>query len=244
MRKKPQYCGEKWSDLVPHEGGLKCLTCQNILKDFSKKSFKEIEEIQSSAAKPYCGVYTKQQIRNWGQEKETGLWAFGKNKLTRIAMASSLFLSPHPLRAQAEIKTSSPEINQASRFFEANDLPEAASTSSKPAYSIISGVVRDSASQKPLMGVTVFIEELEIGSITDKHGRFRIELVDSLKISFPLKVGARYVGYESKEIEVKYQSGQELVFELTLGNFIEDFYVVMPSGPKRFWWRIKRTFRR
>ena len=64
--------------------------------------------------------------------------------------------------------------------------------------SILIGTIKDSKSQKPLVGANVFLLETSLGTATLDDGSYQIS-----KISpgvYILK--ATYIGYESKDIEI------------------------------------------
>lgn len=244
MLEKPKYCSEKWSDLVPMEGGSKCLKCQKILKDFTKNSFSEVEEIQSSENGPHCGIYSKSQIKYWNQDKPSGPFSIGKKRITRIAMLSSLLFSLNPMKGSTEMVIPLSESHNGSSLLEKMPIPVAENKVHQDSSIVIEGIVIDSLTKEPLIGVTLYLDALKTGAMTDEQGKFRIIIDDSLKASVPLKLRVRYVGHYPKDFELTNDIEKEWIIELKPDYPpIEVFYIHIPSAPKRFWWRIKRVFR-
>jgi hypothetical protein len=67
----PIPCKEKWSNMTPTEGGRICQSCTKLIVDFRKKTWTEIEKKQSENNNSICGIYSKRQLNNWGQETYT-----------------------------------------------------------------------------------------------------------------------------------------------------------------------------
>ncbi|MFD1553409.1 hypothetical protein DNU06_07005 [Putridiphycobacter roseus] len=65
---KPLPCNERWAKMTPTEGGRTCQSCAKLIVDFRKKSWSGIAEIQEKNNNTICGVYSKKQLKNWGQE--------------------------------------------------------------------------------------------------------------------------------------------------------------------------------
>lgn len=61
---------------------------------------------------------------------------------------------------------------------------------------IISGTVRDNASQELLPGVNVTIKGTQTGTVTDINGRYSIETVRDSTLLFS------FIGYESQEVNI------------------------------------------
>jgi hypothetical protein len=65
---KPKHCGQNWLEMTPSDGGRLCGQCSKVIVDFSKKSWKEIEQLQQQNKNALCGMYHPKQLDNWGQE--------------------------------------------------------------------------------------------------------------------------------------------------------------------------------
>ncbi len=80
-------------------------------------------------------------------------------------------------------------------------------TSLHAAYSgKISGQVKALGSGDPLPGANVYLEGTTLGATTDLNGRFVIPLVPAGQY----KLVVRYIGYESKTLDISVEEGQEL----------------------------------
>ena len=76
----------------------------------------------------------------------------------------------------------------------------------------VKGIVKESGTNKPLVGANVYITGTSLGTATSDEGKYNIANVNPG--TYMLK--ASYIGYESKELEVKVLAGEDLVqnFEL------------------------------
>ncbi len=234
MLKKPKYCGENWLEMEPTEDGRICGSCQKTIVDFSNKSWKEIEAIQSAAEQPLCGMYSKKQLKYWGQEPPKTIpgcksWLLASALLT-VNLPLLEQLNAQPTEAVEQVK-------------------ESASISDTTRSQIVKGLVYDADNEEPLFAANVVINNTEIGVVTDIDGKFELEIPkehwqDSLMIS--------YIGYEDKMIPIASFSEHSLtthqLLRATMTPLTEEhityFYIKTPSKRKRFWQRVKNFFRR
>lgn len=87
------------------------------------------------------------------------------------------------------------------------------------AQSTVSGFVKDTYGEA-LPFATVIAETVDLnGTTTDENGYFELTVS-----SFPVKLTASYVGYDSKTIEVK-NASQSVVFKLKEGNQLDEIVV-------------------
>ena len=91
---KPKYCGQNWLDMKPANGGRICGHCSKLVVDFSKKSWKEIEQIQQQNNNAVCGMYNPKQLDYWGREIPTRKDTFLK-AATVTALTTTLSLSAY-----------------------------------------------------------------------------------------------------------------------------------------------------
>ncbi len=73
-----------------------------------------------------------------------------------------------------------------------------------PLQNEISGVVKDSATGEPLVGVTIKVKGTTTGTVTDAQGRFSLDVPDGAVLE------VSYVGYGSKSIAVDGQSSLDI----------------------------------
>ena len=78
--------------------------------------------------------------------------------------------------------------------------------------SFLIGTIKDSKSQKPLVGANVFLIETSLGTASIDDGSYQISNVSPGV--YILKV--TYIGYESKEIEISIPTGETLSQDLEL----------------------------
>ena len=70
----------------------------------------------------------------------------------------------------------------------------------------VKGVIKDSGTEKPLVGANVFIKETSLGTATIDNGSYKISNVNPG--TYMLK--ATYIGYESKGWRSPYQQMRRL----------------------------------
>lgn len=83
---KPKHCGQNWLDMTPAEGGRICGGCDKLIVDFTKCTWREIEEVQAANNNTVCGMYTDKQLQHWGQQPPA-------NSCSKIAASLALFAS-------------------------------------------------------------------------------------------------------------------------------------------------------
>ncbi len=91
----------------------------------------------------------------------------------------------------------------------------------------ISGKILDSSSNQPLIGASVSVTGTTIGSATSNDGAFSF-IVEKL----PVKISISYIGYETKEVEIKSTNSIEIRLTQVV-NSIEDLVVTGTRGRPR-----------
>lgn len=98
---------------------------------------------------------------------------------------------------------------------------------------IISGKVVDKFDQEVLIGALIQLPSSGTGTLTDEHGRFKIEIKSSKETLI-----INYLGYEEKQIEVSVDTPDVGVIEMTRANTTLD-EVVVSASPNNY----KGTFK-
>ena len=102
---KPQNCNQDWSKMTPAEGGRICGSCEKLIVDFRKKSWKEIETKQSANNNSLCGLYDQKQLDHWGKEVPKS------NSCSKILLYTSMILSMNAATSELQGKTNIPLPN-------------------------------------------------------------------------------------------------------------------------------------
>ena len=76
----------------------------------------------------------------------------------------------------------------------------------------VKGIIKDSGTQKPLVGANVFIKETSLGTATIDNGSYKISNVNPG--TYILK--ATYIGYESKEMDITVSANETFEQDLAL----------------------------
>lgn|GEM_PF-3089358 len=211
-------CHERWEQMTPSERGRLCAKCNTEIVDFRNSTEAEIEHTIATSPVRICGYYAIAQFQKPG------------SRLAAAATAATIALASPTV---AEAAQQSPAVTVTP------DVAPADST-------VIRGIVRDSASRTPLIGVQVMIPNTRIGTITDSHGRFR--LATGRKFDHPITVRADYIGYYSRTIELA--AGDTTDIEFALPQAVVGIVGIvvtgstMPAEPKpSFWQYIGRFIR-
>lgn len=119
-------------------------------------------------------------------------------------------------------------------------LPE----TGKAQQSVLTGVVKDSASGQPIPGATISIPATTIAAYANKDGMFVLQLPKNYSRDF--KLVSSYIGYQSKEIQV---TGDTLTQPIQVNlqpAQIPDTVLVIAGGiqlmviQENWWQRLKR----
>jgi hypothetical protein len=73
----------------------------------------------------------------------------------------------------------------------------------------ITGIVRDNKNSEPLIGITLFVQELQTGTLTNEYGRYTLTLPSAY---YHISITA--LGYEEDEFEIALQ--QDSIIDITL----------------------------
>jgi hypothetical protein len=97
---RPKHYGQNWLEMTPTIGGRVCGQCEKTIVDFSKRKWEEIEALQIQNNYSICGMYSQNQLANWGKESKT-------LSCTKIVSTTSLILalgSTFPTNGQGLVK--------------------------------------------------------------------------------------------------------------------------------------------
>src|SRR5688572_8100373 len=83
---KPKYCEQDWLDMTRTDGGRICGKCSKTIVDFSKMTWSDIQKIQQANNNSVCGMYSPQQLKNWGRQVPT-------NNCSTFTTTSALLVS-------------------------------------------------------------------------------------------------------------------------------------------------------
>lgn len=155
-----------WDKMTGVEGGRYCQACDKVVVDFTHMSDEQLIDFftkKAAGAHP-CGHFRTDQ-------------------LDRVLAA------PQPHKASGFLKLAASFLMAQALFYQ-----EKAFGRTKPQIEItnpaevtnqrqiaLTGVVMDYHSGQPISGLKVYIDSTELFAITDKHGRFSIQVPKSVK---------------------------------------------------------------
>jgi hypothetical protein len=176
---KPLSCNQKWDAMLPQGKGRTCLKCQKHVTDFRSYSWREIEKVHRENPLPVCGLYSQEQLNNWGRETHV---SYHRNfsKLLKYSAAILTFtqLSPFELDAQAK------PISVHEKIADQPGVKKAVSTN--PRRKIISGTVvrlRGDSTQIPIPNVEVILKYkyAKLRTKTDSLGVYKMDITNKSK---------------------------------------------------------------
>lgn len=173
MIPKPQNCNQDWLSMQKAEGGRICGKCQNLMTDFTKMSWSEIERKHTETPGQACGMYSQKQLDHWGREVPSVFSSCSKSAV----ILSSIFTALNFQSAEAKpLDISGEEIYFSPTEWGRDTIP---STSQEVKTDSISGIVFDDGKGLPLAGAIVFFVNSDLKIITNETGRFKFEIPDS-----------------------------------------------------------------
>tara|TARA_B100000929_G_scaffold290585_1_gene284732 strand:- start:17282 stop:18082 length:801 start_codon:yes stop_codon:yes gene_type:complete len=238
-------CNQVWADMPENEKGKLCLKCSNTIIDFRKMTDSEIAETHLFSEEKVCGLYTKEQLAKPKKEEKNikiNNWnSFYFGLFSFLSFSSYSQEKAEPIKTeQTEKKYDLLNNSEKKQFKKKNAI--------KNDSIYISGKLTDNYSQ-PLPYANVIIKGTRTGITSDFDGIYRLNVtkeIDSLK---EITLIYSYVGLETTEITVDYESLQNkenrtIDIEFKQGRIIE--YVVYEKAPfyKRVWNGIKNIFRK
>lgn len=211
---KPLSCNQNWNDMLPHGKGRICLSCGKLVTDFRNKHWRAIEKVQRASPLPVCGLYTEEQLNNWGKEiKISDSINFSKWLKYSAVFLSFTNLFPSQVDAQAKpINTQVKEIDKPGL-----QKPNKA----KPHKRIISGTVvkmQGINSKLPLRNVSVIInhKSVKLQTKTDSLGVFKIDITNKSKfLPDSITLIFSHPDYPAKNLKINKHSIQSLTVVLS-----------------------------
>jgi hypothetical protein len=245
---KPQNCNQDWSKMTPAKGGRICGSCEKLIIDFSKKSWKEIENKQAQNNNSLCGVYSEKQLKHWG--KEVPKSNFCSKNLLYASMILSMNAATNELQGKTNIPLLKSEIIQTN--LQANQFKNQHQPNSDSLITI-TGKIIDEQTGEILLGAMIHIQNTEIGASTDVDGNFMIKNYNiSQHNSEKITLIVDYLGYKTQEITLGEEQMRQrnLIINpkmtvLSIESFSGIAFSVTKQTPwQRFKSRVRRIFRR
>ncbi len=235
---KPAYCAQNWLAMKEVPGGRICSACEKKIVDFTGKSWREIESLQKENNNALCGMYSQRQLDHWGHQAPS----VGMNAKAVAAVSSLLLSIGSPVAAKA---LSHNWIVQTDTVGTPDfAFPLNADTTSCCTY-VFEGVVSDTNGE-PVPFVNVLIQELNVGTVSDFDGVFRLEIQCTPERMATQVIEAQIIGYQQYQIKLGPLAQGTHTLNIQLFQELEAtaFYVTVLKPRQRFWQKITRPFRR
>jgi hypothetical protein len=241
----PKPCTESWDHMTPDTDGRFCLSCQKQVIDFSTWDEERLKRFFREIPGKVCGRLRTDQLKRY--PLATG----GPGLLARMALLSLTGLAATASLAQGQ---SLPERNPVhvtdQRSHDASAASEQAEKGPDSLGVVIRGQVWEAGEGNGVVpGVSIFVKESQIGTITDVQGRFELRL-HQLNPQ-PVVLVISFIGYETVEKTVEWSEGTmidlgrvHLVPDITMlsGEVIIVGGIVPVSPLRRLWWKVKSIF--
>lgn len=216
---KPRYCGQDWTKMTPTEGGRICQACRKRIVNFSKMDWDEIEKIQSENQYSVCGMYSSRQLKEWGVYPQENS---ASKIMALLALAGSLHLGT----------------------VTAQNTPPADSVT---AQVILTGVITSENKEHDtdtLTWAALILQNTTSGTLSDEHGRYRLNITRYLQSSDKPVLVVSEIGYIKKEIPLdpNWKGEVELNISLIPQKILPGTYFYVPRPT--LWQRITRFLKR
>lgn len=219
---KPKYCGQNWLDMKPTDGGRICGQCSKNIVDFSKMTWADIERIQQANNNSVCGMYSPQQLDNWGQQVPT-------NNCSKLAATTALLVS---------LTASSQSFSQTT------------ATTDTIQKTIVHGTITGKTKEGSIdtLGFTnVVLKGTPFGAIADEQGNYQLDLTNHVDtIQNPILVFSM-IGFDRLELKLNNENKGDLKYDVQLSQdnvHIIYFYVTKPTLGQHIKWKFKKWFGR
>lgn len=216
----PQPCSESWAAMTPAAQGRHCAACQKTVVDFTLKTDAEILAYLTKAASGRtcgrtCGRFAAGQL---GRPLQRAAPAAPRPARWRTWLAAAAAVWAVREGVGTEAKAQTPATERRTRYWggpvPAAPLAETKATAVAPEPMVLKGVVRDSATQEGLPGVSVILQNATVGVATAADGTFELRVPDEYRQAGRVELQVRCLGYVSQESIVATSSAQPLVFQL------------------------------
>lgn len=236
-------CNEDWN-LMKHEGnGRFCSHCSKAVIDFTYLTDTEIVKQIEKISGKLCGNLTSEQLNRIIIAKENArTFGFYKILAGLLLIGSSKNLpatNPVTLKTEISIPIHNEELHDNEIEYRENPTDSLSN--------IIQGVVIDSATKEPLIGVIIKLKNTNKAVATDIDGKFKITIPDSL-LSDSLALKISYIGYKTKEFAIdktKFPIINEQFIMSPTGVIIGDVIIIRHNkkemvAKKKKWWPSKK----
>jgi hypothetical protein len=228
-------CKEEWNKMKHQVNGKFCSSCSKTVIDFTTLTDSEIVKLLEKNTGRLCGNLNTDQLNriiSIQENKSTpifykflaGLLLFGSTKNVQSANINS---------NKTEISTSIYKEELLDNEIEYRENPDDSLTK------FIQGIVLDSATKEPLIGVIIKLKNTNKAVATDIEGKFKITILDSL-LSDSLALKISCIGYKTKEFAIDKTKfpiiNEQFIMELTGKIMGEIIYI---KHNKKKWWQGK-----
>jgi hypothetical protein len=198
----PKPCHEDWDAMTPVERGRFCGACQKQVMDFTNMSDSQVAAFfKKKTPGSVCGHFNDEQLgRPMEIPKKRIPWVKYFFQFTLPLFIASLKTNA---QKKGEVMVSKVEIKQ--NGVKPKVAIQGTAAVVVPDIEIAGTVITEDS--KPVALATVMLKGSNVGVTTNTDGRFKINIPSWVKGSATLAVS--YVGYESKEVVVSAQPGQD-----------------------------------
>jgi hypothetical protein len=245
---KLRTCNQLWEEMSPTEGGRICKKCSRTIVDFTDKTNTEIARIHLKNKTGVCGYYRPEQFEKKNDQlKETHFVKFKAILLTMISYLTIIQTTEGKEKNKAfnKYEQISRLHNERELVIGKNDRLNSITKDTVKVNTVtVAGTVKFE-SGGPAPGVAIWIEGTDVGTATDVNGEFALRLTDLPDSVSTLRIIAHFIGYlrVERELSARESSAIEIILDEDYSQF-SDFIIIKIPWYKKFWYEIKRPFRR
>jgi hypothetical protein len=236
----PQPCHEGWQNMLPAEKGRFCKTCQKCVVDFSAYNDTEIVKYLTQNTGKTCGRFSPEQL-NRPLEIEK---PYPTHRYYKFFAGIALFLGLNQF-SYSQITTTTPGLptEQSGDSITSPVLKTPQKRTKKDSLVTFTGLVLDSTTHEPILGVSVHLKGTSFGSSSDWDGSFKFT-VPSHYLNDSSLLLAEIISYKTYQISVSPYQNNPLKIYLSDDNLLIEGDVVVCTKRKSRWIRFKRSIAR
>lgn len=252
---KLSRCNQYWDEMTPIEGGRLCTDCNRCIVDFRDKTPHEIAVMHAYKEGALCGIYSEEQLNGGRINLPTSSrFASAKSLLMGIGVltsAANLSAQTEQVKPDIEVVEAEEKLTPKDIATEEENNQDSIENKSFTNSFLIKGTVKDADTKEELIGVTLWIKDTEVGTVSDLMGEFSLDLkngIPDIQQNAELTLVCQYIGFETQEIPLNFgeETYTDMLIQIEENRSQITEFVIYHRRPfhKRVWRTLTFPFRK